>query len=166
MIYNNENQRKWKWRQVLRTCQRTKKSYGTCEWWWLSLLLLSLFSSWKFFTSILTGGFHCILSDSKSPWVYRTLLSILAYLSNAMIWKVSILFQSSSFPCLFWRSYGIVPYYYITPCEFFIQVFANGDSKVSSNLQNSSWYWGQSYHYSYPLRVFHTSISWWSFTEV
>ena len=33
--------------------------------------------------------FHWSLSDSKSPQVSRTLLSILAVLSNAVIWIVS-----------------------------------------------------------------------------
>ena len=33
--------------------------------------------------------FHWSLSDSKSPQVSRTLLSILAVLNNAVIWKVS-----------------------------------------------------------------------------
>ena len=34
-------------------------------------------------------GFHWNLSDSKSPEVYRTLLSILADLNNAVVWMVS-----------------------------------------------------------------------------
>ena len=33
--------------------------------------------------------FHWRLSDSKSPQVFRTLLSILAVLNNAVIWMVS-----------------------------------------------------------------------------
>ena len=33
--------------------------------------------------------FHWSLSDSKSPQVSRTLLSILAFLSNAVVWRVS-----------------------------------------------------------------------------
>ena len=33
--------------------------------------------------------FHWSLSDSKSPQVSRTLLSILAVLNNAVIWMVS-----------------------------------------------------------------------------
>ena len=33
--------------------------------------------------------FHWSLSDSKSPQVSRTLLSILAVLSNAVVWMVS-----------------------------------------------------------------------------
>ena len=34
--------------------------------------------------------FHWSLSDSKSPQVFRTLLSILAVLNNAVVWMVSI----------------------------------------------------------------------------
>ena len=33
--------------------------------------------------------FHCSLSESKSPQVSRTLLSILAVLNNAVVWMVS-----------------------------------------------------------------------------
>ena len=33
--------------------------------------------------------FHCSLSDSKSPQISRTLLSILADLNNVVIWMVS-----------------------------------------------------------------------------
>ena len=33
--------------------------------------------------------FHWSLSDSKSPQVYRTLLSILAVLNNVVVWMVS-----------------------------------------------------------------------------
>ena len=60
--------------------------------------------------------FHWSLSNSKSPQVSRTLLSILAVLSNAVIWL-------------------------FIPLEFFSSVFANGFSlesewqQVSSSLQ-------------------------------
>ena len=43
--------------------------------------------------------FHWSLSDSKSPQVSRTLLSILAILNNAVVWMVSTrppIFKSSS----------------------------------------------------------------------
>ena len=45
--------------------------------------------------------FHWCLSDSKSPQVYRTLLSILTNLNNAVVWIVSIL--PSTFPVFFPR---------------------------------------------------------------
>ena len=45
--------------------------------------------------------FHCSLSDSKSPQVSRTLLSILADLNNATVWMVSthLLISKSFGPC-------------------------------------------------------------------
>ena len=55
----------------------------------LSLLLL-LFTPWEFFTSVLADGlFHSSLSDSESPKVSRTFLSILAGLNNVVVWVVS-----------------------------------------------------------------------------
>ena len=49
------------------------------------------------------------LSDNKSLQFYRTLLSILANISSAMVWIVSILWISSSV-CLFSRFFSIVLY--------------------------------------------------------
>ena len=62
------------------------------------LLLLSFFF-WEFFTAALADGFS--LSDSKSPQVSRTLLSILAGLNNAVVWIVAThpLISKSSSPC-------------------------------------------------------------------
>ena len=44
--------------------------------------------------------FHWSLSDSKSPQVFKTLLSILADLNNAIVWTVSTrpLISKSSCP--------------------------------------------------------------------
>ena len=42
--------------------------------------------------------FHWSLGDSKSPWVSRTLLSILADLNNAVVWMVSTRLLISSPP--------------------------------------------------------------------
>ena len=55
----------------------------------LLLLLLLLLSPLEFFSSALADGLSLQLSDSKSPQVSRALLSILAVLSDAVIWKVS-----------------------------------------------------------------------------
>ena len=52
----------------------------------LLLLLLLLFYSFEFFN---TSVFHRSLSDSKSPYVSRTLHSILVDISNAVVWMVS-----------------------------------------------------------------------------
>ena len=53
--------------------------------------------------------FHWGLSDSKSPQVSRTLLSILAVLSNAAIWIVSTLPPTSKSPRPFNNPLVIVP---------------------------------------------------------
>ena len=60
----------------------------------VSWCLYCLYCFWELFV------FHMILSDSKSPQVFRTLLSILADLNNAVIWMVSPcpLISKSSFP--------------------------------------------------------------------
>ena len=44
--------------------------------------------SLEFFTSGYADGFHWRLSDSKSPQVSRTFLSILAVFSHAVVWMV------------------------------------------------------------------------------
>ena len=44
--------------------------------------------------------FYWNLINSKSPQVYRTLLSILANLNNTVVWMVAILISKSSSPCI------------------------------------------------------------------
>ena len=53
--------------------------------------------------------FHWNLSDSKSPQVYRTLLSILADLNNAVVWMVSTRPLISKSPSLFINPSVTVP---------------------------------------------------------
>ena len=53
--------------------------------------------------------FHWSLSDSKSPQVSRTLLNILAHLSNAVVWMVSTRLPTSKSPSLFINPLMIVP---------------------------------------------------------
>ena len=53
--------------------------------------------------------FHWSLSDSKSPQVSRTLLSILADPNNAVVWIVSTFPLISEFSCLFINPLVIVP---------------------------------------------------------
>ena len=83
--------------------------------------------------------FHWSLSDSKSPQVSRTLLSILAFLNNVVVLIVSTrppTYKSSS--CLI----TIV----IIPSEFFTSALDDGlppefeGKQVSSSLQKSSQY--------------------------
>ena len=49
------------------------------------IIIIILFTPLEFFTSVLADGFHWILSDSKSPQVSRTRLSILAVLSSVVV---------------------------------------------------------------------------------
>ena len=53
--------------------------------------------------------FHRSLSDSKSPWVSRTLLSILANLSNAVTCIILILILISNSSILLSKPLGTVP---------------------------------------------------------
>ena len=53
--------------------------------------------------------FHGSLSDSKSPQAYRTILSILANLDNAVFRRVSIWLLISKFSSPFTNPFGIVP---------------------------------------------------------
>ena len=53
--------------------------------------------------------FHWSLSDSRSPQVSRTLLSILAVLSNAVIWIVSTHLPTSESSRPFNNPFNIVP---------------------------------------------------------
>ena len=53
--------------------------------------------------------FHWILSDSKSPQVSRTLLSILAVLNSAVIWTVSTRPPTSKSSCPFSNPLVTVP---------------------------------------------------------
>ena len=53
--------------------------------------------------------FHCSLSDSKSPQVSRTLLSILAVLNNAVVWMVSTRLPTSKSSSPFYNPSVTVP---------------------------------------------------------
>ena len=55
---------------------------------YMSFIIIIIYSL-EFYTSTLADGFHWSLSDSKSPRVSRTLLSILAVLNNVVVWMVS-----------------------------------------------------------------------------
>ena len=53
--------------------------------------------------------FHLRLSDSKSPQVSRTLLSILTNLNNDFVWMVSILPQISNSSSFLSEPFGTIP---------------------------------------------------------
>ena len=62
--------------------------YGQIERFNLLLLLLLLFTHYSFSYQRKLMVFHWRLSDSKSPQVSRTHLSILAVFNNAVVWMV------------------------------------------------------------------------------
>ena len=59
--------------------------------WLIVSLLFTINIYSEFFTSALADGLSLEMSDSKSPQVSRTLLSILAVFNNAVVWIVSTL---------------------------------------------------------------------------
>ena len=67
----------------------------------LFLIFMIIFCFESFSHHRLLMAFHLSLRDNKSPQVSRTLLSILADLNNAVIWRVSTrpLISMSSYPC-------------------------------------------------------------------
>ena len=136
------------------------------------------------------------LSDSKSPQVSRTLLSILAVLNNAVVWMVSTRPPTSKSSSPFSNPLVTVPNALITigiivTCMFhsFFSSLARSRylSFFSHSLSFILWSAGTAestilqvlfffvdYHYCYyyyyyyyaHLRIFHNSIGWWLFTEV
>ena len=60
-------------------------------------------------TSVRRCYFYMSLSDSKSPQVSRTLLCILAYLNNAVVWMVSACLLIFKFSGPFINHLGIIP---------------------------------------------------------
>ena len=67
----------------------TTKSTILQIFFFLFLLIIIKSVIGEFFTPAYADGFHWRLSDSKSPQVSRTLLSILAVFSNAVVWMVA-----------------------------------------------------------------------------
>ncbi len=129
--------------------------------------------------------FHWSLSDSKSPQVFRTLLSILAVFNNAVIWMVSTRPPTSHSSKLFNNLLVTVPKAPITIgiivtfmfCSFFnslckvevlisLFTFLQIYSVVSKvdNFVNSLFCCWLLLLLSLLIRVFHISVSWWSFT--
>ena len=63
---------------------------------------------WEFSTGVITGGFHWNPSDSESTQLSRILRCNFDNLSSAVVWKVSLLPQISSFFILFSMLLGII----------------------------------------------------------
>ena len=91
--------------------------------------------------------FNGSLSDSKSPQVSRTLLSILVDFNNAALWMISTSALISNFSSLFTKT---VLSLLFTLLVFFTSVLVDGFSRefewqqVSSSLKDSSQYSGRS----------------------
>ena len=127
--------------------------------------------------------FHCSLSDSKSPQVSQTFLSILAVLNNAVVWMVSILLIFTPFrvfhTCVslrfltgvlvtasLFKSPGLFSVFWpilIILCV--VWMVSTCSISKSSSSSSSYYYYYYYYYYFTPFRVFHTSISWWFFTR-
>ena len=75
--------------------------------------------------------FHWSLSDSKSPQVSRTLLSILTDLNNALIWMVSTRPLISKSPCPLNNPSVPVPRAPTTICHFHVPQLFQFPSKVT-----------------------------------
>ena len=116
---------------------------------------------------------HCSLSDSKSPQVSRTLLSILAVLSNAIIWIVTTRPPTSKSSRPFNNPLVIVlkaPITIGTIVTFMFHSFISSLARsrylsfFSHSFRFILWYY---YYYYYSLiRAFHISVSLWFFTGV
>ena len=73
------------------------KSIGYFSYSFLTQLITILFPG-NFLHLVV---FHRSLSDSKSPQMFKSLLSILAYFNSSVVWMVTVLLLVSSLPCLF-----------------------------------------------------------------
>ena len=142
------------------------------------------------------------LSDSKSPQVSRTLLSILAVLNNAVVWMVSTRSPTSKssrsfnnplvtvpkapitigiivtvmFHSFFFNSLARSRYLFLFSHSFSFILWSAGTAKSTILRIFFFFYWllvfigyhhHHYYYYDYLLiRIFHISISRWSFTGV
>ena len=91
--------------------------------------------------------FHCSLSDSKSPHVSRTRLSVLTVLSNAVIWIVSTRQPTSKSSRPFNNPLVTVPILlsgFSYQRKLLVSIRSLSDYKSSSVLQDSYQYSGRS----------------------
>ena len=128
------------------------------------------FTPLEFFISLLADSFHWSLSDSKSTQISRTLLSILALLSNAVIWIVSTRPSTSKSSSPFNNPLVSVPKAPITigtiftfmfhsffnslPRSRYLSFFSHSFSFILWSARTAKYYY---YYYYYYLQVFLTS---------
>ena len=105
--------------------------------------------------------FHWSLYDSKSPQVYRTLLSSLAVRDNGIVWMVSTRSPTSKSFRPFNNPLITVPKAPITICIIVTFMFHSLFFLIPE--QRWSYYY---YHYYSLIRAFHISVSRWFFTGV
>ena len=138
--------------------------------------LLSCFLSINIFItlSLMSSNFYIINSDGAmkkdSVFLFRFPLRSHGRFISYKVSLVSLLICSCNFTSLFLfcmvnscLTLGL--FHHFTLCEFFTPTFADGLSERPQNslcLQDSSQYSG----WFYFLWVFHTCVSWWSFTGV
>ena len=111
--------------------------------------------------------FHWSLSDSKSPQVSRTLLSILAVLNNVVLWLVSIRPPTSKSSSSFNNPLVTVPKAPITIGIIVTCIFHSFFNSLARSRYLS--FFSHSFSFIiiiYSLRVFHISVTWWPFTGV
>ena len=113
--------------------------------------------------------FHRSLSDSKSPQVSRTLLSILAVLNNVVVWVVSTGLPTSKSSSPFSNPLVTIPKAPITIGIIFTYMFHSFFNSLARSRYLS--FFSHSFFtiiiiIIIAIGVFHISVSWWSFTGV
>ena len=153
------------------------------------IIIFLLFDSFSHLPHLVV--FHWSLGDNKSPQISRIFLSIMDDLRNAVVWIVSTrtFISKSSTPLTnplvtfpkapitigttvtfmfhsFFHFPSKVRVLILLSAFFQLYIVVSRDNKVHNYA--SSFYYYHCYYFCYliPLTVFHTSIIWWSFTEV
>ena len=127
----------------------------------LVLVLLVLFTHQSFSHQRQPMVFHWSLSDSKSPQISWTLLSILAVFNNAVVWMVSTrppTSKSSSNPLVTVPNAPITIGIIVT-CMFYSFFNSLARSRYLSFFFNYYYLLLQSFSHQYQLMVFHWSLS-------
>ena len=110
--------------------------------------------------------FHRRLSDSKSPQVPRTLLSILAVFNYAAVWMVSSQPPTSKSSRPFNNPLVTVLKAPVTISIIVTFIFHSFFNSLTRSRYLSLFTFFQFYSVVNSFRVFHISVSWCSFTEV